>query len=305
MISLAQIDYILALKEHQSFQKAASHCFVTQPTLSMQLKKAEEQLGNTIFDRDKTPIALTFFGETILPHLFAIKDGYEALSNQIKKLEGSYKAELRIGIIPTVAVYLVPDLYNSWQETLVDIKLEIVELKSEVLIEQLNDRKIDFGIMAGPLTLPKIVEQILFHEEITVFAPEVKSSLTFEKLETMQPWLLAQGNCLRTQMINFCSINEENKKTWNYEGGSIQLLLEMVNQQGGYTLVPKNYIPYTKIEADKFHHFKEKKPVRQIIGIYNERSSKIAYIEKIIRTIQRNKSSQELTVNQSNILPWK
>jgi LysR family hydrogen peroxide-inducible transcriptional activator len=113
MLSIAQIQYILALLEHKNFQKASDACFVTQPTLSMQVKKAEETLGHKIIDRDTSPISLTPFGEKIFLHIQQINDEYKALKTTLQKIEGTYKAEIRVGIIPTIAGYLVPELYSE------------------------------------------------------------------------------------------------------------------------------------------------------------------------------------------------
>lgn len=306
MVSLAQIEYILALKEFQNFQKAANKCYVTQPTLSMQIKKAEDQFGHQIFNRETTPLSLTAFGRTIIPNLHQIKDSYTALEIQLKKLEGTYKAEIKLGIIPTISGYLVPEFYEKWQQKLNAIKLEIVELKSEDLINELKDRKIDMGIMAGPLTEKGITSQVLYNEEIHIYAPHIKESrITINDLEQMRPWLLAEGNCLRTQMINFCNINDDYSKEWSYEGGNINILMEMVKKQKGYTLVPSNFISFTQQPKDHFHKIEKHNPARQIIAIYNERSNKEEYFLDLIREVQREKSKQSISIEQANLLPWR
>jgi LysR family hydrogen peroxide-inducible transcriptional activator len=141
MLSNAQIQYILSLLEHKNFQKASNACFVTQPTLSMQVKKAEETLGHKIIDRDINPLSLTPFGKRIYPHIKQINDEYKALQTTLQKVEGTYKAEIRIGIIPTIAGYLVPELYSEWQKEIGNVRLEIKELKSEMILEALESNQ--------------------------------------------------------------------------------------------------------------------------------------------------------------------
>jgi len=306
MLSHAQVQYILALKEHQNFQRAAKACFITQPTLSMQIKKAEETIGYALFNREKTPIELTSFGKILLPTIYQISDSYKAFEVQLKKIKGTYKAEVTLGIIPTIAAYLIPECYTAWQKELGEIKLDIVELKSETLIEQLKERKIDMGIMAGPLNEKTIQEHILFNEEILVYSPTSPSKeINVSELNTLRPWLLAEGNCLRTQMINFCNIKEDDTSEWSYEGSSIHILLEMVKAQGGYTLIPENYLNYTGISKDHFHRLGQFTPARQIIAIFNERSTKEEHAISIIRQIQRAKMSTSKALQQENLLPWR
>lgn len=305
MLSNAQIQYILALLEYKNFQKASEACFVTQPTLSMQVKKAEETLGHKIIDRDTNPISLTPFGRRIYPHIEQINDEYKALNTTLQKIEGNYKAEIRIGIIPTIAGYLVPELYSEWQKKIGNVRLEIKELKSEQIIEAIESKSIDLGIMAGPVNDLKFKHQILFNEEILVYAPSIKgNSISIEQLENEKPWLLSQGNCLRTQMINFCNLNDLQKDDWNYEGGSLNILLKMVEQEGGYTLVPKNYLKYVSLPKSDFKSIPNHIPVRQLVGLYLDRNSKKEYLNQIMRTIQHSKGKNKLHLKNTELLPW-
>jgi LysR family hydrogen peroxide-inducible transcriptional activator len=305
MLSIAQIQYILALLEYKNFQKASNACFVTQPTLSMQVKKAEEMLGNKIIDRDTNPISLTPFGKKIIPHIQQINDEYKALNTTLDKIEGTYKAEIRIGIIPTIAGYLVPELYSQWQKEIGNIRLEIKELKSEQILESLEAKTIDIGIMAGPITDLKFKHQVLFNEEILIYAPKIEGrTISVEQLENEKPWLLSQGNCLRTQMINFCNLNEIHKDDWSYEGGSLNLLLKMVEQEGGYTLVPENYLKFLSLPKSDFKSIPNHIPVRQIVGLHMERNSKKEYLNQIMRTIQHSKGNNQLHLKNIELLPW-
>lgn len=306
MVSFTQIQYILALLEHKNFQRAADACFVTQPTLSMQIKKAEDEIGSQIFDRDYSPIKLTKFGERIIPYLRAIQDNVNELDVVVQKSKGIYKAEVRMGIIPTIADYLVPELYGKWLEELGDVHLEIIELHSEQIIEHLEHRKIDIGIMAGPYTGNFLNEQMLFNEEILIYAPSFdKDTVTEKELLELKPWLLSEGNCLRTQMMNFCNLKEDAKKDWSYEGGSLSLLLRMVDQQGGYTLLPNCYTKLLNIPSSSIKHLEGHKAARQIIAIHHKRSSKVPIINDLVEGIRQANKGIRNSQERIELLPWK
>lgn len=306
MVTFTQIQYILSLLEHKNFQRAADACFVTQPTLSMQIKKAEDEIGSQIFDRDYTPIQLTKFGVQVIPYLRSIQDNVRDLNVLIEKSKGIYKAEVRMGIIPTIADYLVPELYGKWLEELGDVHLEIIELKSEQIIEHLENRKIDIGIMAGPFEGSFLNEQVLFNEEILIYAPSLeKSSVSEAELSELKPWLLSEGNCLRTQMMNFCNLKEDAKEDWSYEGGSLSLLLRMVDQQGGYTLLPNCYTQLLNIPESHVKHFEGHKAARQIIAIHHKRSSKIPIINDLVEGIRQANKGIRNSTERIELLPWK
>jgi LysR family hydrogen peroxide-inducible transcriptional activator len=272
----------------------------------MQIKKAEEEIGTLLFDRDYTPLKLTPFGERALPYFRSIEDGFKELEVAVQKSKGIYKAEVKMGIIPTIADYLVPELYGKWQEELGDVQLEIIELKSEQIIEHLENRKIDIGIMAGPYTGSLLSEKILFNEEILVYAPSLTGdSVNLSQLLELKPWLLSEGNCLRTQMMNFCNLKEEAKKDWSYEGGSLSLLLRMVDQHGGYTLLPSCYKRFLALSEQSIKQFEGHTAARQIIALHHKRSSKIPVVNTLIHDIQQANKGIRGSTEKIELLPWK
>ena len=303
MISIQQMQYILVLSEEQQFQRASEKCFVTQPTLSMQLKKAENSLGSAIFDRSTTPLELTPFGELLLPIVRDILSEYGRISELIEKQKGVYRERVRIGIIPTVADYMVPDLFNKWKAVLPNIQLSIEEMKTEDVLVALDQKKIDIGILAGPVNDPKLRTSVLFQEEILAFVPESNAKeVTTEDLSNHHPWLLTSGNCLRTQMIHFCSLNKE-RDDWNYEGGNMELLKQMVEMNGGYTLIPERSVSDKTSDYKRIRSSLGEIPARQIIALSPNRSTKWGSIEQIIRSAQLNyadnKDGEEL-----KLLSW-
>lgn len=305
MISIQQMHYVLVLSEERHFQRASDRCFVTQPTLSMQIKKAEETLESLIFDRSRNPLELTEFGTALLPIIRDTLNEYGKITELFNKAKGTFKEELKIGIIPTVAGYMLPDLYASWKKELGDIQLTIEELKTEEILKAIELKKIDVGILAGPVHDLKLRTIPLYQEEIKVFYPMGKQEVvSIEELREVHPWLLTSGNCLRTQMMNFCELASDTKDIWDYEGGNIELLQRMVQLHGGYTLVPENYIGQASDDYKSIRSSVGEVPAREIIAISPNRTTKWASIERLIRIVQPKYFHSAASVNYQ-LLNWK
>lgn len=308
MISIQQMHYLVVLSEEKQFQKASERCFVTQPTLSMQVKKAEEILGFPIFDRSSNPMELTSFGEELITICRGVLDQMDQMDVLIKEMNGEYVERVRIGIIPTISSYLIPKMFPIWQSKFTKIQLQIVELKSSELLEALESKSIDLGILAGPINEPKLRTVPLFIEEIKAYVPSFKKDhLTTEQLDFMHPWLLNRGNCLRSQMMHFCQIDEnKNSDHWNYEGGSIEILLKMVNQNGGYTLVPSNYLSET-LNKNHFYSIYSSRngqsPAREVIALFSNRTYKKNILEQLIREVQHEFPTVE-SKDAFELLKW-
>lgn len=308
MFSSQQIQYILTLTEVQNFSRAAEACFVTQPTLSMQIKKAEEAVGFPIFDRNTNPLELTIAGKKLIPLLREIAADFELIERLKKQMKGNFIEEIRIGIIPTISAYLIPKLYETWQKELPTIKLTIEEKKSEEILESIQNKKIDLGIMAGPVQDIRLKSIPLFQEEIKAFVPSFNEEvIEVEQLRNLKPWLLSKGNCLRTQMINFCELKEpEVSNAWNYEGGNVEMLIRMVKANVGYTLIPNFYIPLLSENISEFKKIISKEnqfPARSIIGLVQHKNTKWDSIQKIIRSIQH--AFNQNHAQEMKILEWK
>jgi LysR family hydrogen peroxide-inducible transcriptional activator len=307
MISIQQMHYIVVLSEEQQFQRASERCFVTQPTLSMQIKKAEEQLGYLVFDRDSNPLRLTPAGISLLPILREILSETEKIKYLSDRLKGKVKEEIRLGIIPTVASYLIPQLFGEWQSSFDDLKLTIHELKTIDVLEALERKELDLGIIAGPHMDSRLRTIPLFQEEIFIYAPNVKeASINMADLQEMHPWLLNQGNCLRTQIVHFCQLKKKvDENEWNYEGGNLPLIIEMVDRHGGYTLIPSNF-PLTETQKQGVKTIRDLAtlPAREIIALSSNRTGKMNGLEALARSIQfaygKSKKNKQLQV-----LDWK
>ena len=230
---------------------------------------------------------------------------YGKINELVQKKEGAFIEEIRMAIIPTVSGYMLPDLYGQWKDSLPSVQLSIEEMKTEELLIALEARKIDVAILAGPESSPKWRTIPLFQEEIWAYMPNYEGqSIHVDKLREYHPWLLTQGNCLRTQMVSFCELRgNPSLDDWDYEGGNIRLLESMVEQHGGYTLVPQYFIGnksknYKRLSTSDGVH-----PARELIALVSNRNPKWKNIEKLIRQIQLKYGSNKNT--DLRILNWK
>lgn len=306
MLSIQQMHYILVLSEELQFQRASERCFVTQPTLSMQVKKAEDLLGHPIFDRSRNPIQLTPFGSSLLPIIREVVNESNKIDNLLERMKGNYKEVIKIGVIPTIASYLVPDMFQKWQERIGHVQLMIEELKTEELILVLERKEIDLAILAGPYNDNRLRTIPMFKEEILAYIPSCnKNEISVEELTELHPWLLSRGNCLRTQMIQFCQLKEGQEiDAWNYEGGNLELLLKMVDMNGGYSLVPEYYHlnENQRTQLKSISNGTKSVPAREIIALVPNRSLKWDTIEKLIREIQFNYN--RVSKSEMHVLNW-
>lgn len=302
MISPQQINYILTLVETGNFSRAAEQCFVTQPTLSMQLKKAEDELKHKIFERSAQKMELTTFGEQLLPILRQIQQEYDSVQLLADESSGIHKHVLKIGMIPTITAYMLEKSFGVWKEQLPQTRLEIEELTTTEILHAIETRKIDIGILAGPVELNDVRTIPLFTEEILAFSSMGNTVVELQDLAAMKPWLLSKGNCLRTQMINFCGLSESTADEWHYDGSNLDLLTRMVRTYGGYTLIPEGAKSIFPGQLASIRDELGRSPARVIIGIARERNPQWARIEKIIRQVQLE-YGQPLK-NNLEILSW-
>ena len=271
-MNLQQLEYIVSVDTHRHFEKAAEKCFVTQATLSAMIKKLEQELDVIIFDRSKQPVMPTETGKAIVEQARVILKETQQLKQLSKEAKSGTAGELRIGVIPTVAPYLLPLFLTSFLKKYSAVKLKIVEQTTEHLLQLLAVNKLDVGIMATPLTEKGFAEKHLFYEEFKVYVAEQNRSLKkkyilAEDIDVNKLWLLEEGHCLRSQVLNLCEIQKQQAiiHHLDYETGSIESLLKITEMNGGITIIPElATVHFDKKEKEKLRHFKQPVPVREI-----------------------------------------
>lgn len=271
-MNLQQLEYIVAVDTHRHFEKAAQHCFVTQATLSMMIKKLEQELGVVLFDRSRQPVIPTEIGKNIIEQARTVLRETEQLKQLSQAAKPGSQGSLKVGIIPTLAPYLLPLFLTIFLKKYPSVKLKITEQTTEHLLSLLATDKLDVGIMATPLTEKGFTEKHLFYEEFKVYVADGNKSfrkkyILAEEIDVNKLWLLEEGHCLRSQVLNLCEIQKQQAIVHHldYETGSIESLLKISEMNGGITIVPAlATLHFNKEQKEKLRHFKSPVPVREI-----------------------------------------
>lgn len=246
MPSLTQLQYVVAVDQCRHFGRAAEMCHVSQPTLSAQLAKLEDELGVVLFDRNKQPILPTEEGVAFIEQAKVIMNESRRLEQMAKKNADKPQGELRLAIIPTIAPYLTPILLDQFVVRYPDIRLIIEELSTEKIIETLDRDLIDAGILATPLEITRVEEEPLYYEPFYLYVSEKHPLSKLNKvsenaLSASEIWLLTEEHCLRDQIIDICHNKKKNPTNTNFQlkSHSLETLIELVAKGYGYTLLPK------------------------------------------------------------------
>lgn len=245
-MTFVQLEYIVAVDTWRHFSTAAEKCFVTQPTLSMQIQKLEEEMGVRIFDRSKQPVLPTEAGIEIIAHARKILMEKEGMREIIEARKGELRGELRLAIIPTLAPFLIPLFIPDFYKKYPNVKLAVHELMTEYIVRYLREGRLDAAILATPLNESGLKEYPLFYEEFVVFTSPVheifgRERLQVSEIDSSQLWLMKEGHCFRSQVLNFCELNKncESPLPFEYEAGSVETLLRLVELQQGITVLPE------------------------------------------------------------------
>ncbi|MDG1328738.1 MAG: hydrogen peroxide-inducible genes activator [Flavobacteriaceae bacterium] len=293
-MTITQLKYVLAVAEHQNFTKAAAHVFVTQPTLSMQIQKLEEELSILIFDRSKKPIELTEVGEKIVNQARNIVNESERMQDVVDQEKGFIGGDFRLGIIPTVMPTLLPMFLKSFIRKYPKVHLKIEELTTAEIIIKLNDGHLDAAIAATPLVQEKIKERVLYFEPFVGYVPinhrlSSKKYLDRSDLDINDILLLEDGHCFRDGVINICKSLKHNSATDSFqvESGSFETLIKLSNEGFGMTLLPYlNTLDIPKEEQKKYlRYFNEPSPAREVSLLYRESELKMQIIDSLYNII--------------------
>lgn len=271
-MNLQQLEYIVAVDVHRHFVTAAERCFVTQATLSMMIKKLEEELEVKIFDRSKQPVVPTEIGKLIIAQAKKALQDTARIKEIVNEERGLVRGELKVGIIPTLAPYIIPMFINSFLKKYPDVKLQISELTTEAISEKLEQYSLDVGIMATPLNNAALIEQPLFYEQFVVYASAQekllkKKYLLAQDIDINRLWLLEEGHCLRSQVMNLCELKHREKELHqlDFESGSIETLKKIVDLNQGITILPELALnDLHASQRDRVRQFKSPAPVREI-----------------------------------------
>lgn len=293
-MTITQLEYIVAVDTYRSFVLAAEKCFVTQPTLSMQVQKLEEELDVRLFDRSKLPVQPTPVGIPILRQARAVLKECALISETVAAFRNQIKGTLRLGIIPTLAPYLLPSLVARFTKHYPDMRLEIWEYPTEMIRQQLRQEELDCGILATPLNDAHLDELPVFYESFVVYTSPThplaqKKVLKLSDLTPSDVWLLNEGHCMRNQVLNLCAHKDRQKaiKNLEYNTGSVETLKHMVELNSGWTILPELSVRDLKEDQlDMVRYFKSPEPVREISLVTHRNFIRKTQLDALKREIQ-------------------
>ena len=288
-MNIQQLEYIVAVDNHRHFVQAAEHCSVTQPTLSMMIRKLEDELGIKIFDRTKQPIVPTGIGRKIIDQAKTILREAGRMNEIARHFNGDLSGELRIGIIPTVAPYLLPHLIQPFITAYPDIRLHVSEMITERITSELKLGNLDVGIVASVSGENSLQEIPMYKEKFYAYVSEKtelynKQYILPGDIEPNELWLLEEGHCFRTQIQRLCELSRNSQfgNSFNYRSGSIETLMRMVDRNGGITIVPELAIIDLPEDRKKhIRHFKNPEPAREVCLVVNREQVKTRLIEAL------------------------
>lgn len=291
-MTITQLHYVLAVAEHQNFTKAAQKVFVTQPTLSMQIQKLEDELDVLIFDRSKKPIELTETGRKIVQQARNIVNESDRIQDIVDQQKGFVGGLFRLGVIPTIMPTLLPMFLNAFIKKYPKVKLKIEELHTEAIIEKLQDGHLDAAIAATPLELPNIKEQPLYYEPFVGYIPaehrlNSKKKLQVSDLDLDDILLLEDGHCFKDGILNICKATRSSTDDhFQLESGSFETMIKLANEGLGMTLLPYLHtLDLKESEQKNLRMFQEPSPAREVSLIYNKSELKMQIIEALRSTI--------------------
>ncbi|MET3500960.1 LysR substrate-binding domain-containing protein [Mucilaginibacter sp. P25] len=288
-MTITQLEYIVAVDTYRSFVLAAEKCFVTQPTLSMQVQKLEDTLGVKIFDRSKQPVVPTEIGIEIITQARVMLSESEKIKEIISDRQKELSGELRVGIIPTVSPYILPKIIHGFIEKYPQVKLIVWEQTTEEIIQQLKLGMLDCGILSTPLHENNLTEIPVFYENFVAYVSKnsklsKKKNIVPDDIDMEEIWILNEGHCMREQVLNICQRRKSTRgfQHFEYNTGSVETLKRMVDQNNGATILPELALSeLSEKQLDKVRYFKSPEPAREVSIVIQRNFLKRRMIEAL------------------------
>jgi LysR family hydrogen peroxide-inducible transcriptional activator len=288
-MTITQLEYIVAVDTYRSFVAAADKCFVTQPTLSMQIQKLEDTLGVKLFDRSKQPVTPTEIGIDIINQARVLLAESEKIKEIISDRQKELSGELKVGIIPTVSPYILPKILHGFIQKYPQVKLIVWEQTTEQIIQQLKLGTLDCGILSTPLHETSLIEIPVFYENFVAYASKhsklyKKKTINPDDIDMEEIWVLNEGHCMREQVLNICQRRKHTQgfQHFEYNTGSVETLKRMVDQNNGATILPELALAdLTEKQLDRVRYFKSPEPVREVSIVIQRNYLKRRMIEAL------------------------
>lgn len=301
-MTLSQLSYIVAVANHRNFGAAADASHVTQPTLSMQIQKLEEELGVVLFDRSAQPIRLTPIGEQIIAQSRLVLAEAQKIHSLTQAEKSDVRGAISIGVIPTLAPYVLPLFIKSFSEHFPHAQITIEELQTQQIIERMKADSLDVGLLVTPLHQTHLVEHVLFYEPFQLYVSPShplygEKKINEGDLSSKDVWLLSEGHCFRDQAIALCGDNKKRASrgkatkdsiSLKFESGNLETLKKMVDQSSGFTLLP--LLAANEVSGERRKQLKDFQtpvPTREVSLVHSRIYKKLAVVDALIDAIRK------------------
>lgn len=291
-MTLQQLEYIMAVYRHQHFAKAAEACNVTQPTLSSMIQKLEEELGIKIFDRKRQPILPTPIGRNIIERAWQVLVTARQLKETVEQDRHSLLGTFHLGVLPTVAPYLIPRFFPKLMDSYPEMDIRITEMKTKEIAEALRHGDIDAAILARVEGLEEFDCQTLFYEQFMAYIAEHdplfgQPSIKTSDLSGEYLWLLDEGHCFRDQLVKFCELKAARRSKEAYSLGSIETFMRIVESGKGVTFIPElSTLQLTPEQQRLVHPFAIPVPTREVVLLTGKDFIRTTLRETLVQEIR-------------------
>ena len=307
-MTLQQLEYILAVNQFRHFAKAAEYCRVTQPTLSAMIQKLEEELDTRIFDRSQQPICPTPVGILIIEQAQKILVQANRIQNIIEEEKHSLTGTFKLGILPTVAPYLLPRFFPQLMKKYPDLDIRVIEMKTNDIKKALQTGEIDAGIVASLAGMEELQQTPLFYEQFFVYVSRKDILFNSEVIRTSdlngeQLWLLDEGHCFRDQLVRFCQMKSARASQLAYHLGSMETFMRMVESGKGVTFIPElAVLQLGDIQKELVRPFAIPCPTRQIVMLTNKNFIRHTLLEALTKEIKSSIPKEMLSLKATQAI---
>ena len=307
-MTLQQLEYILAVNQFRHFAKAAEYCRVTQPTLSAMIQKLEEELDTRIFDRSQQPVCPTPVGILIIEQAQNILVQANRIKNIIEEEKHSLTGTFKLGILPTVAPYLLPRFFPQLMKKYPDLDIRVIEMKTNDIKKALQTGEIDAGIVASLAGMEELQQTPLFYEQFFVYVSRKDILFNSEVIRTSdlngeQLWLLDEGHCFRDQLMRFCQMKSARASQLAYHLGSMETFMRMVESGKGVTFIPElAVLQLGDIQKELVRPFAIPCPTRQIVMLTNKNFIRHTLLEALTKEIKSSIPKEMLSLKATQAI---
>lgn len=301
-MTLQQLEYILAVNQFRHFAKAAEYCRVTQPTLSAMIQKLEEELDTRIFDRSQQPVCPTPVGIHIIEQAQNILVQANRIKNIIEEEKHSLTGTFKLGILPTVAPYLLPRFFPQLMKKYPDLDIRVVEMKTNDIKKALQTGEIDAGIVASLAGMEELQQTPLFYEQFFAYVSREDALFNNEVIRTSdlngeQLWLLDEGHCFRDQLVRFCQMKSARTSQLAYHLGSMETFMRMVESGKGVTFIPElAVLQLGNAQKELVRSFAIPCPTRQVVLLTNKNFIRHTLLEVLVKEIKLSVPKEMLSL---------